>query len=104
MIHSLVKAFGLLESQARDTTTRIQLLRPLPAQLKELSAYHDRDYLERLLKGEVDGAAENTQPTEFGLEEVHTQFYYKTTCEYLILFNYSRTAPHSLISRITSVI
>ncbi|EJF58949.1 histone deacetylase complex protein [Dichomitus squalens] len=69
LVHSLVKAFGLLKPPGRDSVAGIQPLRPLPAQFKELSAYHDRDYLERLLQGEVYGATNDTQHTEYGLEE-----------------------------------
>ncbi|KAI1798400.1 histone deacetylase complex protein [Ganoderma leucocontextum] len=69
LVHKLVQAFGLLETQGDDNTVKLQTLRPSPAQFRDLSAYHDRDYLERLLKGEVDGATVNSQQTEYGLEE-----------------------------------
>lgn len=73
-MHKLVQAFGLLEPQGEELA-RLQPLRPSPAQFRDLSAYHDRDYLERLLRGEVDGATDDAQQTEYGLEEVCNLFY-----------------------------
>ena len=72
-MHKLVQAFGLLNPQEDERRPELQQLRPSPAQLRDLSAYHDRDYLERLLRGEVDGATDDTQHTEYGLEEVRRQ-------------------------------
>ena len=69
-MHKLVQGFGLLEPKEDDPTVTLQPLRPSPAQFRDLSAYHDRDYLERLLRGEVDGVTDDVHQTEYGLEEV----------------------------------
>ncbi|KAI0937662.1 hypothetical protein AcW1_001515 [Taiwanofungus camphoratus] len=70
LVHSLVKAYGLLNPQSNDQQSRLQLLRPVPADYKALSAYHSRDYLEFVLSPQKsphsDGAS---QQTEYGLEE-----------------------------------
>ena len=79
-MHKLVQAFGLLEPQEDERRVELQQLRPSPAQFRDLSAYHDRDYLERLLGGEVDGATDDAQQTEYGLEEVRRWLRCLTEC------------------------
>lgn len=68
MVHSLIKALGLLTTTVTAHTTRIQPMGPIPATLRELSSYHTRDYLEFILNPQhLSGSSTNT---EFGLEEV----------------------------------
>ncbi|KAI0764765.1 histone deacetylase complex protein [Fomes fomentarius] len=69
LVHSLVKEFGLLNAQDGDGRPSARPIRPAPADLKELSAYHDRDYLEHLLAGDVKRAPDHLKDTEYGLEE-----------------------------------
>ncbi|KAI0746555.1 histone deacetylase complex protein [Daedaleopsis nitida] len=69
LVHSLVKEFGLLNAQSKDDAACAKPLRPSPADLKDLSAYHDRDYLDHLLNGVVKRAPDQGKDTEYGLEE-----------------------------------
>ncbi|KAH9941299.1 histone deacetylase 8 [Epithele typhae] len=65
LVHSLVKAFGLLSTD--DAGLGVQSLPPSPAEFRELSAYHDRDFLEHVLKEDV--STEDDANEEFGLTE-----------------------------------
>lgn len=64
-----MKSFGLLDPFSCSKATRLQVLRPAPAEHKDLAAYHTQDYLQFVLEpaertlGELDRA-------DFGLEEV----------------------------------
>ncbi len=65
-----MKEFGLLNADSDDGRAVLQPLRPTPADFKQLSAYHDRDYLEHLLHGEVIATPTPAGGGEYGLEEV----------------------------------
>ncbi|RDX46705.1 Arginase/deacetylase [Lentinus brumalis] len=69
LVHSLVKEFGLLNADSDDGRAVLQPIRPTPADFKQLSAYHDRDYLEHLLHGEVIATPTQSSGGEYGLEE-----------------------------------
>ncbi|RPD65254.1 Arginase/deacetylase [Lentinus tigrinus ALCF2SS1-7] len=69
LVHSLVKEFGLLNPDAGGSSATLLPLRPSPADFKQLSAYHDRDYLEHLLSGDVIATPNHSQSGEYGLEE-----------------------------------
>ncbi|EIW55921.1 histone deacetylase 8 [Trametes versicolor FP-101664 SS1] len=70
LVHTLAKAYGLLsprEPEGSGSAT-LTVLRPIPADTKELSAYHDRDYLEFVLKSN-QAPSEEDMNAEFGIEE-----------------------------------
>lgn len=72
LVHSLVKAFGLL-SPRPGATAQLRLMRPVPAAVKDLAIYHTRDYLDFVFnKGNVI-KQERPVHVEFGLEEVREQ-------------------------------
>ncbi|KAI0718355.1 hypothetical protein C8T65DRAFT_638688 [Cerioporus squamosus] len=69
LVHSLVKEFGLFDADSRGGRATLHPLRPTSADFKQLSAYHDRDYLEHLLHGEVIATPNMSGGGEYGLEE-----------------------------------
>ncbi|KAI9058032.1 histone deacetylase 8 [Trametes sanguinea] len=71
-VHTLVKAFGLLSPQTNASggiECALKPLRPVPASLKELSAYHDKDYLEYILSRGASTSDSGSNNAEYGLEE-----------------------------------
>ncbi|KAI8969436.1 histone deacetylase complex protein [Trametes punicea] len=69
LVHTLVKAFGLL-SPLQDSVVNVgnsvmQVLSPVSADIRELSTYHDKDYLEYILGGNKSEG----RNAEYGLEE-----------------------------------
>lgn len=72
-MHSLVKAFGLLAPRSKDSPSRLQVINPAPAEYKDLSAFHTRDYLDFVLDSKNASEPDfddDSQQVEFGLEEV----------------------------------
>ncbi|KAI0330065.1 histone deacetylase complex protein [Cubamyces sp. BRFM 1775] len=77
LVHSLVKAYGLLETQrtctdaAGGTKCRLQILRPIPAEVKDLVAYHDREFVEHILISQKASLPlpKHETDSEYGLEE-----------------------------------
>ena len=75
-MHSLVKAYGLLETHNDRTdgdgapAYKLQLLRPIQAEVKDLIAYHDREYIEHILGSRTKSAPKHEVDSEYGLEEV----------------------------------
>ncbi|KAI0353401.1 histone deacetylase complex protein [Trametes cingulata] len=66
--NDLVKAYGLLLPRSEaQSGAGLQMIAPAPADFKEMSAYHDREYLEFLL--DSSRHLENEANTEYGLEE-----------------------------------
>ncbi|KZT10434.1 histone deacetylase complex protein [Laetiporus sulphureus 93-53] len=57
LVHSLAKAYGLFDPSTDRNRTKLQILRPTPANYKDLSVYHSRDYLSAVLN------EENTEET-----------------------------------------
>ncbi|KAI0777517.1 histone deacetylase 8 [Trametes elegans] len=68
LVHTLVKEFGIF-SDRQPGKTELQLLRPIPAELRELSAYHDRDYLEHVLGSNTQKTGQITTNADYGIEE-----------------------------------
>ncbi|KAG6330652.1 hypothetical protein ID866_8439 [Astraeus odoratus] len=68
LVHSLVTALGLFKAVHPDGRKCIQVLRPRRASVRELMAYHTRDYLEYALSPSNDHQ-DQSQMTEFGLED-----------------------------------
>lgn len=71
MVHTLAKAYGLLSLPELESNIGaiLTVLRPIPADTKELSAYHDRDYLEFVLNSNRASEEEELN-AEYGIEEV----------------------------------
>lgn len=69
MVHSLVKAYGLLSPHS-STNTQLRMLPPSPAGINDLAVYHTRDYLEFVLNSKTTVKPTYTSRAEFGLEEV----------------------------------
>ncbi|KAH9918958.1 histone deacetylase complex protein [Fomitopsis serialis] len=69
LVHALVKAYGLLDPAKCPKDTRLQVLRPVPADDKELGAYHTQDYLQFVLNPANGSAPDDPNVAEFGLEE-----------------------------------
>ena len=67
LVHTLVKEFGLL-SQDVLGGRRIQAVQPTPANVRELTTYHDRAFIELLLSEK--GGTVGDGGEEYGLEEV----------------------------------
>ncbi|KAI0819455.1 histone deacetylase complex protein [Trametes gibbosa] len=70
LVHTLVKAYGLLSPETNSADHRhsvLQVLPPPPADMRELAAYHDRDYLEYIL--DTHDLSKEDMNTEYGLEE-----------------------------------
>ena len=72
LVHSLVKAFGLL-SPRPGATAQLRLMRPVPAAVKDLAIYHTRDYLDFVFNKENAIKQEHPAHVEFGLEDVREQ-------------------------------
>lgn len=73
LVHSLISAFRLSAIKNLDGSKALQVLKPIEATQKDLSAYHGRDYLDYVLdpkssSGHHFGATRIT--AEFGLEDV----------------------------------
>ncbi|PFH50481.1 hypothetical protein AMATHDRAFT_3872 [Amanita thiersii Skay4041] len=67
LLHSLIKAFGLLSPIPVSGKRGIQIVQPLPATIEELTLYHDSDYLNILLSSlNVESKA---NLAEWGLED-----------------------------------
>lgn len=72
LVHSLVKAYGLLDTQENSTQQRtcLEIIRPVPADTKTLSQYHTREYLDFVLNSKkLHTDTLYTQQAELGLEE-----------------------------------
>ncbi|KAI0367212.1 histone deacetylase complex protein [Pilatotrama ljubarskyi] len=72
LVHTLVKAYGLLTAEQRGAPKHdsiVRLIAPVPADMKELSAYHDRDYLQFILDPTQHLSAGSQDKAEYGLEE-----------------------------------
>ncbi|PCH45034.1 histone deacetylase 8 [Wolfiporia cocos MD-104 SS10] len=72
IVHSLVKAFGLLgDLQDDGQGACVRVIRPYPAGARDLTAYHSRDYVEFLLNPETTSSllANSSGHAEYGLEE-----------------------------------
>ncbi|KAH9855639.1 histone deacetylase 8 [Lenzites betulinus] len=70
LVHTLVKAYGLLSSGVEASSQNrsvLQLLPPPPADSKELAAYHDQDYLDYILNAR--SYTQDDLNAEYGLEE-----------------------------------
>ncbi|KAI0292584.1 Arginase/deacetylase [Russula brevipes] len=66
-VHALVTAFGLLQPAPTSSAPYpVTLLRPSPASAGDLTAYHDRSYVDALL---ADPGPDHTSCKEFGLED-----------------------------------
>ncbi|KIJ61496.1 hypothetical protein HYDPIDRAFT_96532 [Hydnomerulius pinastri MD-312] len=68
LVHSLVSALGILSEVASNGQKYFRVLRPRRASLRELLAYHTRDYLEYALNPSRNHE-DQTQVAEFGLED-----------------------------------
>jgi hypothetical protein len=66
-VHALITAFGLIRSPG-EASYVISLLRPSPACGSDLTAYHDRCYVDALLADPP--GADSMNRNEFGLEGV----------------------------------
>ncbi|KAG8993004.1 hypothetical protein FRB94_011149 [Tulasnella sp. JGI-2019a] len=76
LVHSLVSAFGLLQTGGSGWKYPLSVVRPTPATKAELLAYHDKEYLDMVLKYQADrseggGMARSSSAplNEFGLED-----------------------------------
>ena len=67
LVHTLVKEFGLLTPNVSDGG-RVQAVRPTPANVRELTIYHDREFVEHLLSEK--GSELSNENEDHGLEEV----------------------------------
>jgi histone deacetylase 8 len=63
LVHTLIKSFGLLHHRC------VEVVKPCPATLKDLTQYHDREYLDFILSGN-DAADRGELIAEWGLEDV----------------------------------
>ena len=73
LVHSLISAFRLSAFENQGGSKALQVLKPIEATKKDLSAYHSRDYLDYVLdpKNSSGHSASATVITaEFGLEDV----------------------------------
>lgn len=68
-VHALVTAFDLIRSPPSGASYVVTLLRPSPACESDLTAYHDRSYVDALLADYPPGS-DNVKRIEFGLEGV----------------------------------
>ena len=81
-MHALITSLGLLrpDSAVHDIGVDIEVLRPPLATTHELTAYHDKDYIDYLLDTSAsDARTDVTLPhiepgVEFGLEDVRPVF------------------------------
>ena len=67
-VHALVAAFDLIRSPPGEASYVISLLRPSPACGSDLTAYHDRCYVDALLADPP--GTDHMNRNEFGLEGV----------------------------------
>jgi hypothetical protein len=67
-VHALVTAFDLIRSPPGEASYVVSLLRPSPACGSDLTAYHDRSYVDALLADPPD--TDRMNRSEFGLEGV----------------------------------
>ena len=67
-VHALVTAFDLIRSPPSEASYVLSLLRPSPACGSDLTAYHDRSYVDALLADPPGTGRMNR--SEFGLEDV----------------------------------
>ncbi|KAH9939186.1 histone deacetylase 8 [Amylocystis lapponica] len=70
LVHSLVKSFGILGHI--DENARLQVLRPLRAEQRDLLSYHTRDYIDFVLDSEKTSPlseGSSLQHVEYGIEE-----------------------------------
>ena len=72
-VHALVTAFDLIRSPPGEGSYVVSLLRPSPACESDLTAYHDRCYVDALLADSPD--TDRMNRNEFGLEGVRAPFY-----------------------------
>ncbi len=68
VVHALVTAFDLLRSPPSEVSYVVSLLRPSPACGSDLTAYHDRCYVDALLADPP--GTDYMNRNEFGLEGV----------------------------------
>jgi hypothetical protein len=68
VVHALVTAFNLIRSPPSETSYVVSLLRPSPACESDLTAYHDRSYVDALLADPT--GTDRMNRNEFGLEGV----------------------------------
>jgi histone deacetylase 8 len=68
IVHALVTAFNLIRSPPDEASYVVSLLRPSPASESDLTAYHDRSYVDALLADAPD--TDRMNRNEFGLEGV----------------------------------
>ncbi|KAH7878388.1 histone deacetylase complex protein [Lentinula edodes] len=66
LVHSLANAFGLL-SHEFSSLRQLQLVKPKPATINDLGAYHARNYLDALLR--TPDGTDSEDMSEFGLED-----------------------------------
>ncbi|KAI9449469.1 histone deacetylase 8 [Russula earlei] len=66
-VHALVTAFGLLRPPSNGAPYVVTLLRPPPASPSDLTAYHDRSYVDALLADPP--GPDSASCREFGLED-----------------------------------
>jgi hypothetical protein len=67
-VHALVTAFDLIRSPPSEASYVVSLLRPSPACGSDLTAYHDRCYVDALLADPP--GTDRMNRNEFGLEGV----------------------------------
>lgn len=75
VVHSLVKAFELMNDQCDGGTPyrrRLQIVTPQKANYSDLAVYHSRDYLDIVLDPTLTGDARSValENNEYGLEDV----------------------------------
>jgi histone deacetylase 8 len=68
IVHALITAFDLIRSPPGEASYVVSLLRPSPACESDLTAYHDRSYVDALLADPPD--MDRMNRNEFGLEGV----------------------------------
>ncbi|GBE87672.1 Histone deacetylase phd1 [Sparassis crispa] len=68
LVHSLVKAFGLFSMPPGKHYGRLVVVKPFPADYKDLSVYHSRDYLDHILSPSTSSLTSDVN-SEYGLEE-----------------------------------
>lgn len=84
IVHALVTAFDLIRSPPSEASYVVSLLRPSPACESDLTAYHDRSYVDALLADPA--GTDRMNRNEFGLEGVRA----------IVLLAYPFGANHAL--------
>ncbi|KAI0646127.1 histone deacetylase complex protein [Trametes meyenii] len=71
LVHTLIKAFGLLSppDDSASGNSALRPLRPIPADVRELVAYHDKDFVQYILRDAAKDPITNEAHSEYGLEE-----------------------------------